>query len=611
MRLFVAIRVKNGVPSEDRSVLKGAVRDVMSALDKVQPWPAEATTEDLRWAPEGGRVALLFRSNETATTVERSGWIGNKTRAWAWSGVVGSGLHGALRDGSCATVPDAVIWSGIGSYGLIGATPDTISTSTNQHRSEGLYWTVTDDCVIFSNSAATLSLVRTGDLPSYNRIGIAGFLIHGLPFTDTVPFEGVRVVPAGATVESGPRSDLRVRVDEPERSADVGIEDIAGDIAEGLTEYARVLTSGAGEVAAAITGGKDSRLVVAALHAAGVPFSTYTNGLPESGEIVIGRRVCQALGVRHRANAPAVRRGAAGGTVVEGRPEEQAWATLKSTGGMGNAFTALPSPLQPHVSIAGKANLGGQGGEIVRGGFARYLESDNPTPTEAEALLRSTWFNNRDLLTPLAAEAVELDVRNILDATQAEPARTLFDAYVTNRTGRWLATMRHGESVVNTHATLLINNRMVRQMRTLPTSALLGERVAHAVIGRLAPAVVDIPFFRDRWAFEATGPVATYKPESWAERAPYTAHDQPRATFNWRTAFTPALSGFFREYILSSPTSLLFDVVDRQAVESMLKGVRYRPPAAWALFSVQYMLSNDWLGPKPTTVQTIEIEVPK
>lgn len=611
MRLFVAVRVKNGVPPENRNVLNSAVRQVVSALDRVQPWPAETTTQDLRWAPAGGRVAMLFRSNETAISVERSGWIGNKARAWSWAGIVGSDLHEALLQGSCTSVPDEVIWSGIGSYGLVGGTPDTISASTNQHRSEGLYWIATDECVIFSNSAATLSLVLNGERPSYNRVGIAGFLMHGLPFTDTLPFEGVRVVPAGATVQSGPRSDLAVRVDEPERAADVGIEEIAGEIAEGLTEYARVLTSGAGEVAAAITGGKDSRLVVSTLHAAGVNFSTYTNGLPESGEIVVGKRVCQALGIPHRANAPAVRRGAAGGTVVEGRPEEQAWSTLKSTGGLGNAFTALPSPLQPHVSIAGKANLGGQGGEIVRGGFARYFESDTPTPTEAEALLRSTWFNNRDLLTPLAVEAVELDARHILDAAQTEPARTLFDAYVTNRTGRWLATMRHGESVVNTHATLLINNRMVRQMRTLPTSALLGERVAHAVMGKLAPAVVDIPFFRDRWAFEAKGAVAAYRPESWADRAPYTAHDQPRATFNWRTAFTPGLSGFFRDYILSQPSSLLFDVIDRKAVEAMLKGVRYRPPAAWALFSVQYMLSNDWLGPKPSSVQAIEIEVPK
>ncbi|MGO0577036.1 hypothetical protein [Ornithinimicrobium panacihumi] len=607
MRLFVAVRLKGHVPS-GQGVLNATVGAAAKALDAVQPWAEEQTAAEYRWAPVGGRVAVLYRSNEPDPTAERTGWLGNKTRAWAWSGIVGSDLLESMRRSDCTTIGAKSVWGGIGSYALIGGTPDTISAFTNQHRSEALYWTTTADAVLVSNSAATLSLVRGRGRPHYSRLGIAAFLMHGLPFADVIPFEGIEVVPAGARLTSSPASDLKIIRDQPVQG-ESSVDEAADDIAEGLVEYARILTSGSSEVAAAITGGKDSRLVVSALRAAGIDFSSYTNGLPESGEIQVGLRVCEALGIPHRANTPPVRRGAAGGSVIVGRPEEQAWRTLRSTGGLGSAFTTLADPFTPHASIAGKANLGGQGGEIVRGGFARTLPSTDPTPDQADTVLRRTWFNNRDLLTPLAAEAVEHSVRGFFEAILIDPVAAMFDVYVTNRTGRWLATMRHGESVVSTHTTLLINNQMVRQMRCLPSTALLGERVAHAVMSRLAPQVVDLPFFRDRWAFEAQGPTS-YKPESWEQRAPYTAHDQPRATFNWRSAYTKDLSAFFRSFILDTPSNLLFDVVDRSAVESMLNGTRYRPATAWALFSTQYMLSDAWLGARPENVQDIEIEVP-
>ena len=75
-------------------------------------------------------------------------------------------------------------------------------------------------------------------------------------------------------------------------------------------------------------------------------------------------------------------------------------------------------------------------------------------------------------------------------------------------------------------------------------------------------------------------------------------------------AYTPALADYFTSYVLDHPTSLLYDVLDRGAVERMLKGTRYRAPAAWALYSAQYTLNNGWLGGRPDSPDSIQIEVP-
>lgn len=611
MRLFVAIRMKNDIPRDQRAPLNAAVRSAYSAMERMQPWESDGTISDLRWAPQDGRVAVLFRSNEEPSSPERAGWIGNKARIWAWSGVMGSDLHASLRSQRADYADAEAVWNGIGSFALIGATPDTIVAFTNHHRSEGLFWISTPTTVVVSNSAALLSMMQTGGDPEYSRVGTAAFLMHALPFADATPFLDVRTLDAAARLTSDSRTDVRIEFDDvPKIEDSQDIDQTAEEIARGLTEYAQVLSAGSADVTAAITGGKDSRLVVAALHAAGVDFSTYTNGLPESGEAAVGRQVASALRLPHKLNSPRLSKSTSGRSVIRATPEVQAWNTLRSTGGMGNAFTVLGDPHRPHVSIAEKTNFGGQGGEIIRGGFSRYLPLEELTADGAKKLLVKLWFNNQDLLSPLAVEAVNADVRHLFDAADRDPVEAPFLGYITNRTGRWLTTMRHGESVLNSHTTLLINNQMVRLLRSLPSNELVGEKIAHAVMSRLAPQVVDLPFFRDRWEFEKNRPNPDYKPESWSDRAPYTAHDQPRADFNWRTAFSPALSEFFRDQIFGQGSDLVLDVINERAVRDMLAGRRYRAPAAWALFSAQFMADNRWLDKQPVSPVTVEIDVP-
>lgn len=614
MRLVFAVRIKNHVPSGEMAPLKRAVARAMTAMDAVMPWPAGLTETDLRWTPGEGRVGILVRSNEPESTPTRLGWIGNKARAWAWTGVVGDDLLPLLRDGDHTKdrVADAID-DGIGSYAMVGATPDAVRVFTNVHRSEAMYYAETDDVVMFSNSAAMLNLVRHGaSRPVYDVLGLAGALVHGLPLTNTTVFSDVRIAPPGARIVSDRHHDLRIE-DRYVWAADAeaGLDDVASSIAESLVAYAETLAGGAEKVMAAITGGKDSRLVASALTAAGIPFTAYTNGLDESGEVHVGARVTQVLGVEHKINRPAVKTAPSGTSFVAAQPELQAWTTLRSTGGLGNVFTTLPDPAKPHVLITKSVNLGGQGGEIIRGGWARSLAGSDHGRDTALALLRKLWFNNGDLLSPLAREAVTRDVAGALERVSDTPVRGMLDAYVRNRTGRWLATMRHGESVVAPHATLLINNRMVRRILAAPDEALVEERLAHRVMNTIAPGVADLPFFRDRWAFEAHGPSDFHDPDGWDSRDPYTATNVPRADFNWRVAYTPALADYFRSYVLDQTSSLLYDVVDRSAVEKMLGGTRYRAPAAWALFSAQYTLNNDWLGPRPESPDTIQIEVPQ
>lgn len=613
MRLIVGIRVKNHVAPDSREPRFGLVRQALSVLERVQPWPESNTTQALQWVPGQGRTAVIFRSNEAESIPERGGWLGNKSRCWAWTGVMGAETVAALRGNDAQSHSiDEPIWDGIGSFATLGATPDVLVAYTNTHRSEAMYWIDLPDALVVSNSAAVLSLMRNGGKIEPSRLGLAGFIMHGLPITDTVPFLGVQLVPAGGKIGGDASADIAVTRDPGALEfAARPYSERVDSLADSLVSYATMLSKGVESVVAAATGGKDSRLVISALHAAGVPFSTYTNGLPESGEAHVGKSVAQLLGLEHVTQVPRTTTGKSGKQVIKAEPEKQAWQTLRSTGGLGNAFTILPNPAQQPVSPLKKANFGGQGGEIIRGGFLRYMEAEEPSAGRTLDILTQYWTNNRDLLNQFAREAVLADFRPIFESRWTDPGRTLFEGYITNRTGRWLATMRHGESVVAPHATLLINNQLVRRLKTFSTEEMRSEKVAHSLMARLAPGVQDLPFFRDRWAFEKTGPSEFYDPSGWDARAPHTAHEQPRANFNWRSVYSRDLSNFFKSYVLSDSSSPLFDVVDRAAAERMLNGRQYRAPAAWALFSAQYSLNGDWLSKQaPEQAEIVEIDVP-
>lgn len=613
MRLMVGLRQKSTSKADGNQALRQGIYLANDVMDMVQPWDSKNTRLNLRWFGGGASTALLMRSNEPETTLVREGWLSHKKRAWTWAGVVSDDFAEYLQASNAENFEfiEKAAYA-VGSFSLLGATHETLTATVNAHRSEALYFAETADLLIVSNSAALVNLMISGKRPTYSHAGIAGAIVHGLPVTENVIFDGVRILPAGTTLVSGPQNDLKFVRAESKNIEDISLDELSEEIAESLVKYAKSLASGANKVQAAITGGKDSRMVVAALHAAEIDFEAYTSGLPESGEVEIGRRVTQYLGLKHNVHTPVIRKNAAGEEVLTGQPELQAWNTLRSTGGMGNAFTLLPDPRREHNSIVKGVNFGGQGGEIVRGGYLRDIPQTEISRERATQFFEKTWLNNRDLLNPLAQEVCRKDLASAFSGVEEDPFAGLFRAYVENRTGRWLSTMRHGESVVNSHTTLLINNQMVRRMLDVSPSLLTEERLAFKVMRRLAPGLVSIPFFRDRWGFEDFGPDPMFDPEGWAARAPHTAHAQPRATFNWRAAYSPSLAGFFKDYIFSFEDSILFDVIEKKAVMNLLDGKGYRAPAAWALFSTQYALSNSWLEKEPpSSPETVEIQVPK
>jgi hypothetical protein len=187
--------------------------------------------------------------------------------------------------------------------------------------------------VVVSDRACWAAAV-TGRLDDPDPAMAGAFLSLGYPVGDATPFRGVRA--------------------------------LGGD---------RELRSAGGRV----TGGKDSRLVAAALATARVPFRARTHGFAGHPDVVVAGLIAATLGVEHTVTRPR----------PPGVPDEadvlgRLRAAVLVSDGMLSAFENVGRP-DPRPA-SGPAEAGGHGGELLRGGYAHAAWR---TPSAAAAPLNA------------------------------------------------------------------------------------------------------------------------------------------------------------------------------------------------------------------------------
>jgi hypothetical protein len=188
--------------------------------------------------------------------------------------------------------------------GTIWAKGATVHARTGLARVDPVYVAELADAAVVSDRACWAAAVtgRMGDPDP----GMAGaFLSLGYPIGDATPFRGVRALGGdralrltGGRLAGGHPAGGRLAGAEDDRPA--GADRVAG----ALTEAVRPLGGTDAPVELSLTGGKDSRLVAAALAAARVPFLARTHGFAGHPDVVVAGLIAGRLGVEHTVTRP-------------------------------------------------------------------------------------------------------------------------------------------------------------------------------------------------------------------------------------------------------------------------------------------------------------------
>jgi hypothetical protein len=477
--------------------------------------------------------------------------------------------------------------------GTIWADGDHVEARTSVTRVDPVYLAEVPGAVIVADRAtwAAWTSSRLGD---HDPLHLCALLNPGFPLGSVTPFAGVAAVGPSTTLRllRGSVTRAQDQAPRPARTAGstartaggaAGTTGGARDVAEGLVAAVAPLRDAGGPVELSLTGGKDSRLIAAALVKAGVPVVARTHGFEDHPDVVVAAEIARRLGIEHVVRTPA----APGQRVdVLGRIR----GTVLVADGMLSAFENVG---RPDPAAARPLTAGGHGGELLRGGYAETAARRAApgglrgalSPATAASLARSAELLRRlttrhlGLVRRGPAAAYVASLASWTPRLARHPLQALDDFYLVNRAGRWSAAARQAYLLRERLVQPLFDDRVVLAARSVPLADRVSGALSAAVLAELSPALADVPL-------AGKPPAGTQSP------------------FDWRRQYGDAITTFLRGYVLDlGTTSGLFDVVSLPAAEKLLTPPHADRASVWALATVTCLASGDYRKAREPTHQ--------
>lgn len=602
MRVYAAARFPNPIPISEAEAIEGVARRSLPFF------PSVATTE--AWHSEDRRIWLWTWTNSRP---DRSLNL-SSTGVLAVTGVAHyRGAEVDLAEVAAALGRgDHELLSALGgAFSIVRASSKSIQVWNTPARLEHVYWQEEGEVVVVSNRALTAhSVARSGREPEYSVSFVRAMVVTGYPSTEAAPFQGIEVLPP-ASMLSVDRNGVRVVTPTwDDHGAD--LEESTEELVQSLVESVSLARSNS-VVESALTGGKDSRLIVALLRAAGIEFATFTGGLDQHPDMVVARRVAAELGLSHTVKRPG----------EEGRTENGVLLREVLSASLRQLWTSdgSHSVFETIGSTAGSFEdeglvLGGQGGEVVRGGYAKKR---SPSHQRALSILNSVVCRNSKFLRSRALHLAKGDLGSWWQGNvhAADPDAALWRYYVQFRSGRWAAAGWASATASRRVLWPFYDAQVVRAAGRAPLSDLISEQLMFRTLLAFEPGLARIPLAETRWNFESDGP----RPDDhdgYVARTPVVAAGL-RGSFDWRYVFSTGLADVMDVYVMEATRNpLLRGLLSEELIRSMvsdarggrLDGQRAEGYFLWTLFSVGLLLSNEWTRSSHEK-RTIEFPVPQ
>jgi hypothetical protein len=456
-----------------------------------------------------------------------------------------------------------------------GAAGAPLRARTTLTRVDPVYVARAPSAVIVSDRAFWAAAVA-GTLGDREPLHACALLTVGYPLGAVTPFPGVRALDGATALEirGGEQLERPVPAGDDHQPAAGPAAGVAG----ALVAAVRPLRSLAAPVELSLTGGHDSRLVAAALAAAGVPVRARTHGFAGHPDVLGAAEIARRLGIPHEVRAPA-----APDAKIDVATRLR--ATVLVADGMLSAFENVG---RPDRSPSPAVTAGGHGGELLRGGYAETAARGRPgaagrarRAARGAELLRRMTTRHLGLLRPGAAAGHLARLAPWGAAAVARgPVSALEEFYLVNRAGRWSAAARQAYLLRENLVQPLFDDAVVRAARAAPLAMRASGELQAAVLAQLCPDLADVPL-----AGKAARPLAQ----------PAAQLAQP-ASFDWRRQYGAEVAGFLREYTLDlGALGGLFSVVSRAAAEKALTPPHADPGTVWALATLACLLSGDYL----------------
>ena len=361
-----------------------------------------------------------------------------------------------------------------------------------------------------SNSAEALRALRGSD--EENPVVLASLVGGGWSLSGHPRWAGVERLPRGVVHHYTPEvPNARTELLPIERIAALfGAGWDSRDAAEVLVAALQGLADWPGRPnLVSVTGGRDSRLVLAAALRAGFDFTGITEGPDEDPDVAIGRLLCQTVGIPHDSF---VRTSEPHGTKYTDPERAARIIDLVCSGTAsleGGSLLLGPPRSGPLVLRDGPLVLwhSGQGGESARAfyGLGKGLDRDGLVRYLSQRFLNTRPWRD-DILSPEGRHIVESLLGGRVDEMlrAGVAAVDVPDAfYLLSRMGLWAGPTHSWIELVRDPTSPLWSSRLLPHLLGAQPDERTREVFHLRVLQILAPELVNLPFAQAPYGWPA------------------------------------------------------------------------------------------------------------
>ena len=473
-----------------------------------------APNDSMTWRSRGGQILVAAWQN--ARDRQHSRWLideaGRLTmvggrwrrRGHAWSDPQRSNAEFATELGRVGV--DELLRRSRGEFAAVSVDDDGGIVTCDLLGFHFLYFAESDRQFAVSSRAelAAWAVTPPGEAPRKDALAPCGLVYLRHAIGDATGFSGVRLLPEGSTVHvrAGSPPTVHARpaswlegAELQTRTVDELLDLITDEITD---ELVAALSLPVATHFADLTGGKDSRLVLAVAITAGLAseFTFRTAGPPDLADVRIASRITGELGLKHES-----------GTVFE-PPPDRPYADRVNSFVAATQGTVITGHLKEPTTADAQLRVSGTGGECLRAhqkvGLATPVDRLHRVITQRR---KRGW--SLDLLEPDVKALLDAQVvRSLSDAVAHDPpadgpnadfpaADLLESFHIRNRARRQHGPMSELDNDFRVGA--LCSPEALRAAFALGAERRQNQWVHFELISRADPRLADIPFAGAQW----------------------------------------------------------------------------------------------------------------
>lgn len=616
MRLFLAIAKRKDSALHDGEI-DFRLQKILNNIDALasRAFPVhEGDVKSESWVSPDGNMHLIGWTNEPITADQP---LISKSRSHPAAAGRAGYLAGQVRETDFADSPrqlDISTKAG-GCFGIFRADERSLQGTTDATRSNGIYYGENDSFRIFSSRALLTHLAIESDSQrtdkpklKFDLFASRTFASVGYFMGNMTPYLGVEAVEEASNIRIDAWSFMKTHMPIASATSISPHDPEWNKLVDESCEMLIAAYEPASRTTAhlSLTGGRDSRLLAAAMVAhGGIDLRSATTGVEGHPDVDLAKEIARTLNFEHRLHEPIMQDS---GSILAEDPMSRIIRNLDVNDASTSAWDDVPT----YGKMSMSPSVSGVGGEILRGGMV-LQNLDQLTNASAEASVSNTMTGSGNYFHADIMERAKAYAAPWVEPATVDPYGAIDAFYHVHRNGRWVSARRSGARSRAMTVDPLLDNKFIRSVLRISAEARWSERLVYDMIGKMTPQIQNIPIEGARWRFERFRPdpqATANEAETWSERRGIATTSRI-AQYSWQQLRDQSIRKSLKSIVADRMDGLAGELLRREVILPLFDDeVPKYPSQLWNVATTCVMLSDTWHETtRPAKTNNIAIEI--